>query len=180
MGGQINLTTVGKIDKIEQSSGDARNESTVRPAFVFWFLLGIVLIGADQATKFLAFRLDRPGQLGWLVSRQNFFNNRFAFSLPLPAAVMGLAYLLVLAGLARYVAARGSSFSNLQALAVVLIFAGGISNVAERWRLGGVRDFIAIRWLNWIGYYNLADFYILAGIILLFLISTFSKRTLRR
>ena len=55
---------------------------------------------------------------------------------------------------------------------VVLTFAGALSNVVERIVLGSVRDFIYIIFYHWVGVYNLADGYIIAGIILLLLRST--------
>ena len=58
-------------------------------------------------------------------------------------------------------------------LGTVLILAGGISNLIDRVRFGGVIDYITIGW--WPSF-NLADCFILAGVIIL-LYSRWYERT---
>ncbi|MDR3642341.1 MAG: signal peptidase II [Candidatus Doudnabacteria bacterium] len=117
-------------------------------AFLFIFL-----VAADQFSKSAA---------------QNIFQNRqFAFSLPVPVFLMYLIYFGVMAGLIYYAAKHHREFTGIMRLAFVLIFAGAFCNIAERIALGYVRDFIYIAFYHWVGIYNLADGYIILGIILL-------------
>ncbi len=161
----------------KQSCEQNQNERAAQAPFVFWFLLGLILVAIDQIAKFLSFHLKSDQVAGRFIWRQNFFNYRFAFSLPVPGMAMAVIYALVLGGFGWYAVTRWRLFGRLQSLAAVLILAGGLSNVAERAALGGVRDFLAIRLSAWTGYYNLADFYILAGIVLLLATPMLTKRS---
>ena len=70
--------------------------------------------------------------------------------------------------------------NNVFKMAWVLIFAGAFANVGERVILGYVRDFIYISFFRWTGVYNLADGYIILGVLFLvvpsFLISGQSSK----
>lgn len=114
-----------------------------------WGLVFVFLIALDQLIKNS-------------VSRQ-FLNYQFAFSLPLPAWLMYLVYALILAGIIIYCFRNFSKFNQLQSLAWILIIAGAVSNIGERIILGYVRDYIYIL----TGVFNLADGYIILGIIIL-------------
>lgn len=128
----------------------------------FYFLLLGSLILIDQLSKLAV------SKLGWSI----FFNDQFAFSLPVPQVVMYLIYFLVLVGISVYVRKTWKNFSSQQRMAWTFVFAGGLSNVVERIFLGFVRDFIPIAG----GVLNFADFYILLGLVLL-LASTRTKNS---
>ena len=130
----------------------AKNESKQYWPFVFLF---VILIAADELVKSFAGRIFR--------------NYAFAFSLPLPPAIIYFVYAAVLLAIVYYVAKNFREFAFVSYLAWTLIFAGAASNVAERLVLGYVRDFIYISFYRWTGVYNTADFYILTGIFLLLL-----------
>lgn len=132
------------------------NENFKKNASVFWPLgifLFVLFIFADQIAKNLA--------------RRTFHNSAFAFSLPVPAGLIYAIYTVVVAGMAYYVFKNYKKFSLTANVAWVLIFAGAASNIGERIFLGYVRDFIYITFYKWTGVYNVADFYILIGILLL-------------
>lgn len=103
--------------------------------------------------------------------RPAFFNDRFAFSLPVPTPLMYLIYFAVLGMIAVYILKNYRQFTKRIWLAWILILAGAISNIGERIIFGHVRDFIYVSLFYWTGIYNLADGYILVGIILLLLTS---------
>ena len=127
-------------------------------AFVFLFL-----ILADQLVKNYASNV--------------FKNSNFAFSLPLPVWLMYIIYTAVFIGLVYYCAKNYRAFNFASKLAWTLIFAGAFSNIIERIMLGYVRDFIYLTLYKWTGIYNLADGFIILGIvILLFQSSGRSKR----
>src|SRR4051812_9350598 len=98
-----------------------------------------ILIFADQLAKHFA--------------RHIFRNGAFAFSIPLPTALIYIVYLIVLAAMAGYCAKNFRKFSVAQQWAWLLIFSGAVSNIAERLVLGYVRDFIYIVFYKWTGIY---------------------------
>lgn len=100
---------------------------------------------------------------------ESFKNSAFVFSLPLPVWLMYVIYAVVIASMIYYVLRNYQNFSFAVKLAWVLIFAGAASNIAERIFLGYVRDWIYITLSHWTGVYNLADGYIILGIIILIL-----------
>ena len=128
---------------------------------MFWIVLTIILIAIDQLTKLIA------TQLGWSI----FFNDKFAFSLPIPPFAMYIIYTLVLIGMTYYVFQTWKRFNTMQKYAWAFVYAGGISNIVERIVTGHVKDFIPIA--N--GILNVADFFILTGLLLL-LVSTRAER----
>ena len=140
---------------MENVDNHKKSESKKNWLFAFLFAL---LVAIDQLSKASA--------------RNIFINKQFAFSLPLPVFLMYAIYFAVLTGLVYYAAKHYRDFSAAERWAFVLIFAGALSNVVERIALGYVRDFIYIIFYHWVGVYNLADGYIIAGIILLLLRST--------
>lgn len=119
-----------------------------------WFaIVSAALIIIDQLSKLMA------TQLGWPI----FLNDQFAFSLPLPQAVMYGIYFVVLIGMSYYVWQTWERFSRMQKYAWAFVYAGGLSNIGERIATGHVKDFIPIA--N--GMLNVADFFILIGLVLL-------------
>lgn len=107
------------------------------------------LVVIDQAVKFF---ITHP-----------FLNQRFAFGLPLPSGLMFLVYGIILFWIVVYCRRHFTKFNRLEILAWTLILAGGISNLGERIVLGFVRDYIYV----WTGVFNLADAYIILGVLIL-------------
>jgi signal peptidase II len=151
-----------QIDKNERTSkGDS---------FVFGFVGFLILIGIDQAAKYLAFTGSFGNFLNTLkpyIKKFPFFNHNFAFSLPLPPVLMFILYAVILITIVWYIKNNYRYFNTLSKMAWVLILAGAVSNIAERIALDYVRDFIYI----FSGIFNLADGYIIAGAIILLITS---------
>ncbi len=143
------------------------NSELTSPSSRFW-----------QRGAFLFAALVLADQMAKLFAHSVFKNSKFAFSLPLPIALIYFIYGLVLLGMIIYTVGDYKSFSETTKTAWVFIFAGAVSNIGERIILGYVRDFIYISFYRWTGIYNLADGYIILGILLL-LFSTrpFAKQT---
>lgn len=129
--------------------------------FNFWLLAVIIFIGIDQLTKFAA------SNLGWSI----FLNDQFAFSLPVPVVAMYIIYFVVLLGMTFYVYKTWKRFESIQKLAWGFVYAGGISNIGERIVLGHVRDFIPVS----SGMLNVADFFIIIGLVLLLVSNRYTK-----
>ena len=74
-----------------------------------------------------------------------------------------------------YIWKNYSYFNKTISFAWIVIFAGAVANVGERIALGYVRDFVYISLWKWTGVYNLADFYIIVGILVLLVSSNYKK-----
>lgn len=128
------------------------NEGTKKNAGYFYkvgVFLFIFLLAVDQGSKKMV--------------KQEFLNYKFAFSLNVPPVLIYVIYTFVVGAIIYYIAGHCKNFSKTAALAWILILAGAFSNIGERIVFGYVRDWIYI----YNGIFNLADFYIIAGIILL-------------
>jgi lipoprotein signal peptidase len=123
--------------------------------FGFWFALGVGLLVVTQLVRTWVLSSDLP----------TFLNDRFAFSIDFPIAVMYLLYLVAMFFIGRYLIKHWYELGVVAKFGFVLIIAGGVSNLLERVFTGHAVDYIYIA--N--GVLNLADFYILIGIVLIFI-----------
>ncbi len=129
--------------------------------FTIWIYITVLFIAIDQLTKLAA------SYFGWSI----FLNDKFAFSLPVPTFVMYLIYAAVLLGMSLYLFKTWNRFVNIQKVAWAFVYAGGISNIVERIILGHVRDFMPIS----SGMLNVADFFIIIGLVLLLISNRHTK-----
>ena len=130
-----------------------------------YFSWGVFLLSGiflDQIFKYLFFGLVVIDKQPKYFGIKLFTNYNFAFSLPLPSQIIYSLYFVVLFGILFYLYKK-NILSTLEKTAWGLILAGAISNIGERIYFGYVRDFIYI----FSGIFNLADFYILFGMIVL-------------
>lgn len=116
-------------------------------------LVFFVLLSLDQVFKYFA-----PSVF------KNYF---FAFSIQLPKWLMYTVYVIVAFVTINYLKKNFFSLKKIERFAWMLIVSGAILNLVERIVLGYVRDFIYITFSRWVGIYNLADVYIILGIIIL-------------
>lgn len=123
-------------------------------SFGFWLLVSGSLIILTQFVRVLVYRAN------W----ETFLNEKFAFSLNLPTPVMYLLYLIAVAFIGHYLITHWSKLFTISQFGFVLILTGGLSNLLERIITGHVVDYFYIA--N--GVLNLADFYIIIGIVLIF------------
>ncbi len=133
-----------------------QNDDLKNNAPIFWpwgVFLFAIFAAADLLSKHLAHNVFR--------------NYLFAFSLPVPEKLIYLIYVLVLAGMVYYLTKNYHKLSFVEKFAWLIIFTGAFLNIGERIILGYVRDFIYITFSHWTGIYNVADFYIIIGIIVL-------------
>ncbi len=127
---------------------------TNAPKFWPWgVFLFAILVSADLILKHFA---------------KNIFRNYvFAFSVPLPIWLIYTIYFIVIIGIIYYLSKQYKILPITAKIAWAFILTGAVLNVFERIVLGYVRDFIYISLYHWTGIYNLADFYILFGIVIL-------------
>lgn len=128
-----------------------KNEIKQNIGFVFLFA---VLIFVDQFLKF--------------IDKDPFLNYNFAFSLPFSKIVIYTIYFFVLTFLGYYSFRVWKQINIYEKICWSFVFAGAFSNIGERIIFGFVKDFIYIHFGNLVGIYNLADFYIIFGALILF------------
>lgn len=132
------------------------------------FVLFGVLV--DQVFKFFLFslRVINYGPFGLA----HYKNAGWAFGLPLSQWLVFPVTLVVLLFIVWLLVLRKSVWSGCEFYGWLLIFTGGISNLVERIILGSVRD--PFRFFN--SFWNLADVYIVLGLITLFVTSEKLKK----
>jgi len=135
-----------------------------------FFLFGALLIALDQAAKRLAYAKGAGSFLARYLQKLRpafgfkiFPNYNFAFSLHVPIVLTYIIY-AVLLGLLLFWFSDVENRTWKIKFGVTLILAGALSNIFDRVYLGYVRDFIFVFWGN---IFNLADMYIVLGILLL-------------
>lgn len=138
------------------------------PEYCKYFAVFLLLLILDQTTKHLAF----SGKFGSFLNglkpvfwKEIFQNYNFAFSLDIPYIVMFVVYLILIFGLVYFFIKRLDKTTKMKYI-LVLVLAGALSNILDRLMLGYVRDFIGVFWGN---IFNLADVFIVAGVVLLLL-----------
>lgn len=139
-------------------------------------IIFVLLIGLDQITKQLVVWYSSQLshiRLGPLVGVVPFRNYHFAFSLPVPIWAMYAFYGLILSTMLFYLYTSWQNLHLYQKQAWLLVLAGAISNIGERIILGYVNDFIYIYGGAII---NIADIYILTGLICLLLYDIFANQ----
>lgn len=130
-------------------------ERLEQQSFGFWFLIGTVLFTITQLARWLVIATEQ----------KIFLNDKFAFSLNVSTSLMYGLYFVAMIFIGHYLFTHWQRMFVISKLGFLLIITGGISNVVERIFNGAVVDYFYIA--N--GVLNLADFYIIIGIILIFL-----------
>lgn len=134
-----------------------KNEKGVSALFVFLSLsVLLVLAWVSAHAAFRHYSLFAT----WSTP---FENDRFAFSLPMPAVIMYALYVLVLGWCFSHVVLHYERMHRFEAFAWCLVFAGALYNITERIAFGYVRDYIPLG----SGIFNMPDFYIIVGVLIL-------------
>jgi signal peptidase II len=144
-----------------------------------WVRAGLVLVGvliADQLTKRAVESSIVPGEARTVLPGVQLVNTRnrgVAFGL-FPHSQAGVTILIAVALLALLVYFARHSCQPLIWLPTGMLIGGALGNVADRLRAGTVTDFVRLP-LGWPPF-NLADFSITLGILILFLLIDHSRR----
>ena len=141
-----------------------------------WFLLALVIIALDQASKYWAIIALSPFQPEAVMPMFNFtlaFNSGAAFSFLSQAGDwhrwLFAAFSLVMSIVLSIAITRSVPAKRLQLLALALILGGAVGNLIDRTFFGYVIDFIDIYYKShhW-PVFNIADSAICVGAFLLF------------
>lgn len=137
------------------SNSAIATESEFKSAFGFWLGLGGSLIASAQLVRHVVVAF------GWPI----FFNDSFAFSINMPMPLMVGLYIGAVLFISHHLYFNWHRLYPISKFGFTLIVAGGFSNFFERMILGHVADYIYIA----TGVLNVADFFILFGIVLIFI-----------
>ncbi len=151
--GQTKLYNLKMINR-ESLNQTILTESDKKSAFGFWLAIGVGLILLTQITRYLVKYFNFP----------IYENNNFAFSLNVPPVIMIGLYLLAVLFIGHHLYYNWYRLYAVSRLGFTLIISGGLGNLMERIIYGHVVDYFFIT--N--GVLNLADFFIMAGIIFIF------------
>lgn len=143
-----------------------------------WLAAGLA-VTVDQLTKAAAFKLVANHgeiQVAPFLTITSGMNTGVAFGFATggdPTLLIAVATAVVTVVLVIIV----RSASSLHRAALGMILGGGIGNVADRLRFGGVRDFVDLHWggLHW-PTFNLADAFITVGVVIVLIASDPSDR----
>lgn len=149
-----------------------------RPTRIAGAVAAVLALLVDQASKAAVFATFRPGEelvLAPMLSILPSWNDGTAFGLaqgtaPLLLIVLALAISACLATLII------KTPSPVEAAGLGAAIGGALANVADRIRLGAVRDFINVHWnaLHW-PTFNAADMFVVSG-LLLFVLADFHRQ----
>jgi signal peptidase II len=154
----------------------AWHKSSGSRSLLFWLLIALLIIVADQFTKTLILGHFQLGDSRYVTSFFNIVrvhNTGAAFSF-LAGASGWQRYFFIGLGLAATVfiiwMLKKYPTQTLFCLAVTLIMGGALGNVIDRMLHGYVVDFIQVHWGGWyFPSFNIADSAITCGAVLLIL-----------
>lgn len=134
---------------------------------LYLIIIGLVLIGIDQFFKFVV--VNYLPQDGFFVLNNNlgiasFQNPGVAFGLPMPKVIMYIVIFLILYFLLQKFQQELKKMNFIVLFSLMLVISGAISNLIDRVFRGFVIDYIHLFNLSVL---NLADLYIIIGIIIM-------------
>lgn len=147
----LQTTNLNETGRREQSSG-----------FYSWLVAITFFVLLSQVIRLLIVNSDS----------NIFYNEKFAFSIDLPAPLIYALYFAVFGLVGYYLMRYWSVLGAISKLGFVLIVSGGVANLLERIYFGFVTDYIFV--LN--GVLNIADCYIFLGALLVIVSKTNSEK----
>ena len=126
-------------------------------------IVGIVLIIIDRLVKILALRLPAEGLFYFhnLFGLKLYLNKGIAFGLPLPLIISIITSSIIILALIYFLL-----HNKYNSFGVVLLIIGASSNLLDKIKYGSIIDIFVIQNLT---VFNLADTYIIIGLICLVL-----------
>lgn len=136
----------------------------------FALALGIILIIIDRLFKLLALKLPAEGLFYFnnIFGLKLYLNKGIAFGLPLSLAVSIITSSIIIVVLIYLL-----SNNRYNAFGLVLIIIGASSNLMDKIKYDNIIDYLTIEHLT---VFNLADIYIIIGLICL----TLTNKTIRQ
>ena len=177
---QVDVRVGSSTDALTPVSTARRSLSAGAWQWVGLVAVALAALGADQLTKSVVsghLALDEGIHVVGPFSIHHVQNSGIAFGLfsSATAAVIALTSVAV-AWMLVFFARSGARHPILPA-ALGLVIGGSLSNLIDRVRLGHVTDFLDFKY--WPAF-NLADSFIVIGVVILFVVLLFSDREPRR
>ena len=129
-------------------------------------LISVGVIGLDQLTKWIFYGKSYSllGDFLWIESS---FNEGAAFSMMSGAIWLFILVSIVASGIIVYfIFSKQFGLGSFSKVSLALVLGGAIGNLIDRIFLGGVRDFIYFKSINF-AIFNIADSFVTIGGILL-------------
>ena len=133
------------------------------------YMISILLVAIEQISKMLVIKFLRNSSITIIKGILNFTyceNRGIAFSMgdgKVPAFI--IVNILIIGGLIFFYEKNRSDFSGMKKIFFIMVIAGGTSNLIDRIFRGFVVDFIDINELFQFAIFNVADIFIVLGII---------------
>lgn len=134
-----------------------------------WAVLALII---DRFTKYLALEYLSHEEQGIFYL---FINKGIIFSIPLPEALINILLAIIIVVVTWFLVRSVKVKNQKQALALLLILFGALSNFYDRLIYGGAIDFIDLKILP---IFNLADVWIVIGVI--FVLIQLRVKTIKR
>ena len=150
--------------------------SSSQKAFIFYFLMSIILLDFGNQIRKLSFNPFFDNFSNPVFSIIHTTNTGSAFGLfsnnPLPLAIFGI---IALSFLTFYVYKNVTFNNKLELLSVTIFAAGALGNLIERVKFGYVIDYIKLNFISF-PVFNGFDIMICLGVFLYFLFVLFDLR----
>ena len=148
---------------------------------IMYFAIALVVVLVDQLTKQWLYgqSFSLIGDILWIESS---FNTGAAFSMMSGAVWFFIVVAIIASAIMIYLLISNKwGLTTFNKISIALVFGGAIGNLIDRIALGGVRDFIYFKSINF-AIFNIADAAVTIGGVLLIIgiivemIKTFSKK----
>lgn len=148
---------------------------------IMYFAIAFVVVLVDQLTKQWLYgqSFSLIGDILWIESS---FNTGAAFSMMSGAVWFFIVVAIIASAIMIYLLISNKwGLTTFNKISIALVFGGAIGNLIDRIVLGGVRDFIYFKSINF-AIFNIADAAVTIGGVLLIIgiivemIKTFSKK----
>lgn len=148
---------------------------------IMYFAIALVVVLVDQLTKQWLYgqSFSLIGDILWIESS---FNTGAAFSMMSGAVWFFIVVAIIASAIMIYLLISNKwGLTTFNKISIALVFGGAIGNLIDRIVLGGVRDFIYFKSINF-AIFNIADAAVTIGGVLLIIgiivemIKTFSKK----
>jgi signal peptidase II len=177
---RVEVRVGSSTNGLQPISAAQRRLGATRAQWLALAAIALAAVGADQLTKELVTRrlaLGEEADVVGPVSIHHVQNTGIAFGLFPSATALVTAFTALAVAWMLYFFARSGSRHALLPVALGFLIGGSASNLLDRLRLGHVTDFVDVRY--WPAF-NLADSFIVVGVLILLAAVLGSGRTQAR
>lgn len=134
---------------------------------ILGFISALAVLLIDMLTKHYLYGIPARSILGNFLWIEPKFNDGIAFSMfEGKSYIFAIIGLVACVGIAWLIISKSIFDTKLAKLGLGLVMGGTLGNVLDRLTLGGVRDFLSLRFIHF-PVFNVADLAIVVGVILI-------------